>query len=148
MLRALALAATLSHPAAAQVLGDPAVIKALMIDYGLTVEQDVDAAGDPRLTSRIEGLYFSVYFYDCADRLCQSIQFSSAFDTDTPLDPGALNRWNSDYRFAKVYLDDEGDARVEMDVNLDGDGVGRKNFDDTLDIWRAVLTAFRSYINW
>ncbi|MFB2533358.1 YbjN domain-containing protein [Paracoccus sp. p4-l81] len=148
MLRLLPALALLAQPVQAQVVGDPAVVKALMTDFGLVVEQDVDGAGDPRLSSRIEGTRFDVLFYDCDTGTCQSIQFTAAFDMTEPMDVAVINAWNRDMRFGKAYLDDEGDPFVEMDVNVDADGVGRKNFDDTLDIWRTVLGQFRNHIGW
>lgn len=148
MLRILPLLAVLSQPVHAQVMGDPAVIKTLLTEFGLVVEQDTDDMGDPRLSSRIEGTHFDVLFYDCTPGPCQSIQFSAAFDMKEPMAPDALNAWNRDMRFGKAYLDDEGDPYVEMDINVDLDGIGRKNFDDTVDIWRTVLGEFRKYIGW
>lgn len=138
----------LAAPAAAQVVGDADVIASLMQSYGLVVEQDRDDYGDPRLSSRLEGTRFSVYFYDCEDGPCQSIQFTAGFDMDRPLPVQRVNDWNRDKRFGKAYLDDEGDPFVEYDVNVDFDGVGAKNFDDTLDIWRQVLEEFRDHIDW
>lgn len=135
-------------PVSAQVIGDADVIANLMQSYGLIVEQDRDDYGDPRLTSRLEGTRFSVYFYDCEQGSCESIQFTAGFDLDTPMPLQRVNDWNRDKRFGKVYLDDEGDPYVEYDVNLDLDGVGARNFDDTLDIWRQVLTEFRDHIDW
>lgn len=148
MLRLLPVLALLSQPVHAQVVGDPEVIKTLMTEFGLVVEQDTDPTGDPRLSSRIEGTRFDVLFYDCDKGPCQSIQFSAAFDMKEPMASDALNDWNRDMRFGKAYLDAEGDPFVEMDINVDLDGIGRKNFDDSLDIWRTVLGQFRTYIGW
>ena len=133
--------------AAAQVLGDPDVIEALMADQGMPVARDIDDYGDPRITSEVEGVQFAIYFYDCAP-VCRSLQFVAAFDRDRNTSLATANEWNRDYRFAKVYVDDEGDPFIEMDVNLAGDGVGRRNFNDLLDGWRRTLADFRDYINW
>lgn len=150
MIRSTLLALSLlASPAGAQVVGDPDVIRTLMTDFGLIVEKDMDDSGDPRLTSRIDGTGFGVYFYDCtADTNCQSIQFSAGFDLENPMSMQMVNEWNRGRRFGKVYLDDEGDPYIEMDINVDFEGVGRKNFDDSLDIWRLVLSEFRDHIDW
>lgn len=150
MIRLLVLALFLgTSPVSAQVMGDPDVIRLLMADFGLKVDADTDSDGDPRLSSRIDGTYFGVYFYDCKDgHQCQSIQFSTGFDLDDPMSLEKVNEWNRDRRFGKVYLDDEGDPYIEMDINVDIDGVGKENFSDSLDIWRRVLSSFRDYIDW
>ncbi len=135
-------------PAQAQVMGDPEVVASFLEDYGLRVTRDTDSTGDPLLSSRIEGTNFKVYFYGCEEFPCDSIQFSSGFDLAQPLSAMMINEWNRDKRFGKAYLDDEGDPYIELDVNLDMDGVGGRNFDDTIDLWRVVLSEFRTYINW
>ena len=58
-----------------------------------------------------------------------------------------VNTWNREFRFGKVYLDDENDPFLEMDVNLDY-GVSEGNFLDTLDWWTVVLGRFEEYIDW
>lgn len=134
--------------AQAQVVGDPDVVMTLLQDYGLKVTKDTDSVGDPLLSTRIEGTNFDIYFYSCDEGPCQSIQFSAGFDLDQPMSAGKINEWNRDKRFGKAYLDDDGDPYIEYDINLDFDGVGAKNFDDTIDLWRVVLADFRDFIDW
>ena len=134
--------------AQAQVVGDPDVVMTLLQDYGLKVTKDTDKVGDPLLSTRIEGTNFDVYFYSCDEGPCQSIQFSAGFDLENPMSAGKINEWNRDKRFGKAYLDDDGDPYIEYDINLDFDGVGAKNFDDTIDLWRVVLADFRDFIDW
>lgn len=135
-------------PAMAQVVGDPEAIRLMMTEFGLPVTPDKDSTGDPKLESRIDGTHFTVYFYDCDKAMCGAIQFSAGFDMDQPLSAERVNDWNRGTRFGKVYLDDESDPFVVMDVELGPDGIGRKNFDSVLDTWRVVLSDFRSFINW
>ncbi|MBZ4023632.1 YbjN domain-containing protein [Rhodobacter sp. TJ_12] len=146
---AVALAALVgATPVQSQVVGDPDVIRSFMESYGLQVSRDTDNAGDPRLSSRIEGTNFKVYFYGCNKGRCDSIQFSAGFDLRDPMSAWKINEWNRKKRFGKAYLDDEGDPYVEYDVNLDFDGCGGRNFDDTIDLWRVVLGEFRDFIDW
>lgn len=148
-LGSLALLATLgAAPLQAQVVGDPEVVANFLESYGLKVTRTQDQAGDPLLQSRVDETNFEVYFYDCQKGTCDSMQFSAGFDVAKPLAPATLNEWNRDKRFGKLYLDTKGNPHVEYDVNLDFDGVGAKNFNDTIDVWRVVLSEFRSYINW
>jgi hypothetical protein len=145
---ALALGLLAALPVRAQVVADADVVRAFLEAYGLRVTSETDSSGDPVLSSRVEGTGFKVFFYGCDGGQCESIQFSTAFDLDRPLTAAKVNEWNRDKRYGKAYIDDEGDPFIDMDVNLDFDGVGAKNFDDTIDLWRAVLSDFRDYIDW
>ena len=47
-----------------------------------------------------------------------------------------------DKKFGKAYLDQDGDPRLEMTVNLDY-GVTQRNLDDTFDWWTKALARFK-----
>lgn len=144
----LVLAALLQVSAAqAQVLGDPEVIRLMMMDFGVPAKLSTDGAGDPMIESRIDGTSFQVYFYNC-EKTCGAIQFSAGFDLHDGMTETMANRWNRENRFGKVWLDETSDPFIEMDIGVAGDGIGRKNFDDALDTWRIVLSDFRQYIDW
>lgn len=133
----------------AQVTGDIDVIENLFETYGLKTKRGTDPAGDVMLTSRLEGISFDVYFYGCGKNVpCDSIQFSAGFDMPNGLTPAQINEWNRDRRYGKVYVDDQGDPYIEYDINLDGDGVGAKNFDTSLEIWHSLINDFRTFIGW
>lgn len=148
-LRLLAAAFALLPPAApAQVVGDPEVIRLLMEDYGLPVAAGTHPDGTPELHGSVDEMRFRVLFYACQPGPCETIQFTTGFDLERPMAATRINDWNRERRFGKAFLDDEGDPFVEMDVNLYGDGVGRRNFEDTLELWRQVLSDFRIFIDW
>lgn len=149
MIARLTMAFLLGHsvPVQAQVVGDDEVIEALMLDYGLPVHRSNDSYGDPRIFSEIDGVRFSVYFYDCDEAACGSIQFIAGFDEGKVVDIPTINAWNREFRFAKAYVDETGHALLEMDVNLASDGVGRRNFKGHLDNWRETLAEFQNYLN-
>ncbi|WP_444453326.1 YbjN domain-containing protein [Rhodobacter capsulatus] len=136
-------------PAQAQVMADPDVVAAFLQDYGLKVDPGRDDQGDPMLSSEVDDTKFDVYFYGCTQtRDCTSVAFSAVFLTEEPLKYAMLNGWNKNARFGRAYVDGDGNAVIEYDVNLDKDGVGGKNFTDTIDIWRSLLDDFRNHINW
>ncbi|WP_339109088.1 YbjN domain-containing protein [Thioclava sp. GXIMD4216] len=142
----LASAATVQ---AAAVTAKPSTVSAFLEAYGLPVTQGTDDSGDPMLDSRINGTHFSVYFYGCRGNTnCRTIQFSTGYDLDQPMSATMINEWNRNNRFGRAYLDDEGDPFLEMDINLDGDGVNEKNFDVSLDLWKAVTRDFEHFIDW
>ena len=57
-----------------------------------------------------------------------------------------MNDWNSKKRFAGAYISVSGNARIEMDVDLDDGGVSTKLFEDNLEFWVAVMAAFEKHI--
>lgn len=143
------LAALCGLPAQAQVVAEPEVVASFLEAYGLKVERDIDDLGDPMLSSRIEGSYFDVFFYGCTEaKDCDSIEFSAEFELEQEGLLELMNAWNREGRYGRAYVDESGVANIEYDVNLDFEGVGGKNFDDTIDVWRAVLADFRKHIDW
>lgn len=140
--------ALLPTSVSAQVMGDPEVIEILMKDAGMPVARDTDSYGDPRIRSIVDDTRFSVYFYDCGDGPCRSLQFTAIFDGPGSHSLALVNDWNREYRFGKAYLDVAGDPVIEMDINLAEDGVGRRNFNEVLDGWTILLSDFRNHINW
>lgn len=147
---ALAGAASSAHAQTGHVLAsDPQGIATLMQAAGYRAEITTDGDGDPKILSSAEGANFSVYFYGCTtNKNCQSIQFSAGFDLDSGLTLEQANDWNTNKRFGKVYLDDDWDPRIEMDINLAYGGVSEKNMRETLDIWSRLLAAFLTHIDW
>ena len=56
-----------------------------------------------------------------------------------------INEWNRSKRFSRAYLDADGDAVVEMDLNLRG-GVTRDNIEANFSNWRLILDQFTAHI--
>lgn len=128
---------------------DANVVMKAMQDFGLVATMGVDGQGDPKVSSRVSDTKFSVYFYGCQDNdNCSSILIKAGYDLNNGISALKVNEWNREKRFAKAYIDDEGDPFLEMDVNLDFDGVGNKNFEDTLDWWRLLVEDFEEFIDW
>ncbi|AXG99668.1 YbjN domain-containing protein [Deinococcus wulumuqiensis R12] len=97
------------------------------------------ATGSPKITGRIGGQEYSVYFYGCDSnkKNCTSIQFATYW-IGKRLTAAEVNQWNADKRFGKLFIDSDGDLNLQMDVNLDF-GVTYKNMEDTFDLWKLVL---------
>ena len=146
---ATALALICAAPVAAQSAddildgSDPGAILEIARGYGSAM-LDVDGVGDPKISGRIGGQPYDVFFYGCDDggKNCSSLQFTTWYGGTRP---GAevLSDWNNENRFGTAYLDRDGDLAIDMDVNLFG-GVTRRNLDDTFDWWRVVLDEVRA----
>lgn len=139
----LALLAVANTAAAAPLIDgtDPQKVLELAKGFG-SAELETDAAGDPSITGRMEGIKYGIFFYGCTDgRNCSELQLSTGW-TDAEIGLDRLNAWNRDHRYGKAYLDDENDPCLEMTVNLKH-GVSRQNLEDTLDWWKVAMTTFK-----
>lgn len=147
---ATALALSVTAASAEVVATDAAGVMKALQDYGYVATMETDSRGNPKIASRVSDTKFKVYFFGCNDdgKKCTSIQLGAGYDLNTGTNALKINEWNRDKRFAKAYIDDEGDPFLEMDINLDFDGTGDKNFQDSLDLWRLLVEDFEVFIDW
>jgi len=147
MILGAALALGLAGTAAAQD-----IIDGSMTDEILNIAKGYGSAtlgtqtnGDPKISGKIEGVPYQVYFYNCTDNAnCEDINFYAGFLDNKP-DLETINAWNRDKRFGKAYLDSDLDAVVEWDVNLEY-GITRENLDANFGVWGLVLDQYTTYI--
>jgi len=151
ILTALALSVATATSVAAQDMikaTDPLGMAIALRDLGYKATLDKDTLGDPMIVSKAQGLNFVILFYDCTDNAdCRSIQYSSSFTLTDGIDPNTLNAWNLDKRYAKTYINDEGEIYLKYDVNLDGGGIQLETFKDNFDIWDSLLGEFKDHID-
>jgi len=127
---------------------DPQRISSLLQAEGYPMEVDTDALGDPMIRGKIEGGPFFVFFYGCEGaNSCRSIQFKTAYDMRIPMPLQQANQWNADKRFVSVYLDDEGDPHLTMDVQL-ANGMTDENFMGNFSMWLSLQDSFEDFIDW
>ena len=108
-----------------------------------SAELEKDKSGDPKISGRIDGSRYSVFFYGCKDGTnCKTIQFHNSFEVRKKPTLSAINTYNQKNRFGKVYADKDGDPALEFDVNLDG-GASPKLLDDTFDWWKVILANYK-----
>jgi hypothetical protein len=55
-----------------------------------------------------------------------------------------VNQWNKEKRFSRAYLDGDGDANVEWDIDLEG-GVTMEAVREGIRTFNAVVQMFKSY---
>lgn len=134
------LASTLSYGANVDAT-NPSVILNLAKGFG-SAELTKDREGDPKISARMDGSKYTIYFYGCTNgRACTSIQFSAGW-SDTGATESQMTDWNRNKRFAKAYLDSDNDPILEMDVNLEG-GVSQANLEDTFDWFKTSMKSFK-----
>lgn len=148
---ALAATALFIGTAQAQDLVDattPEAIVDAIENQGYIAKLTKDSGGDPLIRASGDGTNWAVYFYGCQDDNtgCTAIQFHVSYGLDKGLSLKAMNEWNRDHRFGRMYLDDENDPHIEMDVNMDF-GVSRDNLEDTVDYWRLVVSTVETFLS-
>lgn len=145
---AIALAPLGSNAQSLVDASDVEIIATLIQEEGYRAVVGTDSVSDPMITSSANGYEFEVYFYGCTDgENCRDIQFTAAFVVEDGMSLTSAQDFNLEKRWAKVYLDEESNPRLEMDVNMYG-GVSATNFNDTLDWWVIIMQDFMEYIGY
>ena len=109
----------------------------------------VEGTGADRYVESAAGGYsFGVFFYGCDDGGdgCKTVQFYSAFSPEAKPTLEQINGYSAKHRWGRVYLDDEGDPVIEMDVNLEDGGMSPDLFGDNIEYWVAVLDNFAEWV--
>ena len=75
-----------------------------------------------------------------------TMQLHAAFKLKERVSFSRINEWNKTKRFAKAYLDKDGDPVLEADIELTG-GVTEKNVKEWLKTYVLCLKAFRTHIS-
>jgi hypothetical protein len=104
-----------------------------------------DKGGDPKIVSGLEGTRFTIWFYNCKNGRCASVQFEQGFDLKDGLSLAKVNGWNRGKRFGCAYLDGENDPYVQYDVDFEV-GATTEAIGNAIAVWAAVLPEFREYI--
>lgn len=126
---------------------------ALMAEFGYDVKLEKDDEGDPYLVSAKGETSFVVIFYGCDNnpatfkRICGDVQFRSSYESPEAASLSRMNKWNTDFRFGKAYIDGDGDPTIEMVLNMSG-GVTASYVRNILKWWSIVLRDFEDHIGW
>jgi hypothetical protein len=150
----LCVAASLSATAATAAYGEDLLlasnadgIAALLQEAGLQAKMDTDNLGNPLILSAASGADFDVVFNDCTPETgCTTVQFSACFDMPDGVDMAVVNKWNYDWRFGKVSLDDAKDPCLQMDIEMAG-GISKTAFSTSIATWTGSLDSFMTAIN-
>ena len=102
---------------------DAPQVAAVLAAHDYKFSLDKDGEGAPLIQLEIAGGYDALLFFyddDPAQPGYESLQLYAAFATDGRVSLQTVNDWNYNYRFAKVYLDDDLDPVLESDLDLAG----------------------------
>ena len=93
----------------------------------------------------IAGHTVVVWFFNCAAESCSAIQFWSGYQKSSKFSEALVERWNSEFRYAKIHLTKEGDLHVEYDVFLKG-GVSSDYVKYAALLYENLLSRLDEYI--
>ncbi len=107
-----------------------------------TLSYQVDR--NPKIIGKIDNIPYSIRFRNCSTQfICEDMNFRVGFLIKPTNE--TINKWNQTKRFSRAYLDNEGDAILEMDIILQG-GISEANLSETFSYWRLSLAGFTSHI--
>lgn len=108
---------------------------------GYRAKLEKDSEGDPLVRTGMSGVNVDLFFYDCADDRCGSLQFRVGLDLEQGSTPATINGFNSGYRYASAYLDEERDPFLQMDFEV-LHASHAEHIASHVDLWQEVLDAF------
>lgn len=102
---------------------DTLAVGRILNSLGRSYTIGTDAVDDPRITidtgeTGAKEMY--VEYYDCGPAACENIQLVTRFASSKVGTLKAVNNFNRENRWARVYLDEDNEPTIELDI----DGVG------------------------
>ena len=150
MLPAAAQAQTPAPPSTASA---PAVKNKYTITELAKVFQDANYRAEvpadqktPHIITGMSGYKVWVNLYSCdGDAGCGSMMFSIILSKSANKTLSIANKWNQEKRYAKAYLDTDGDLNLEYDVSFAG-GVTAEHIAQTAGVFDTLLSALDQFI--
>ena len=93
-------------------------VVAILQDMGYRAKPDTDGEGDPSVATTMNGLNVFIYFYDCKQDRCGSLQMSLGLDMSNGSTLKAMNEFSKGFRYAHVFLDEEQDPFMQYDFEV------------------------------
>jgi hypothetical protein len=109
----------------------PNDIAEILRGLGYRAEVIIPEKGNPSIRSGMAGWDVLVFLYSCEPDGCMSLEYNLTVRKDPRFSLALLNTWNMEKRFAKTFLEKNGNITLSADVYFNG-GVSRD-----LIIWSA-----------
>lgn len=136
--------------ASAQMISsqDPASIAKLLRDRGQTAIVTVDEFNDPFIETSVDNVDYNIIFYGCTEHeACTSLSLRAQRMSSGRASFEAMNNWNTEQRWTKLYTADVNSAILEMDFLFHDEAMSRSAFAAYLDIWDRSVAEFVRFID-
>ena len=137
-------------PATAQSVSsaEPGGLAKLLRERGQSAIVTIDEFNDPLIETSVNNIDYQLLFYGCTDhQACTSISLRAQRISPGRASFEAMNAWNADQRWTKVFTPEINSAILEMDVWFGDHAMTRAQFEDMLDIWERSLVQFVRFID-
>lgn len=137
-------------PAQAELVSpkNPAAIVSVVESQGLSAKLVTKSGENPYIESASNGIKFLILFLNCDDNKqnCTTLQYYMGYSDADATSLERINEWNKTKRFARAYRDNDGDPVLEMDVDLDFDGLPRQNVGESLKTWVSLMNSYHGFL--
>ena len=136
-----------AQTAGKNVTADPATVAAAMQTAGYQAKIEHLSNGLPYIQSGSGGYPFRVFFLGCdkGGKACKTVQLFAGFATGKSPSLEKMNAYQRDNRWGRVYIDEEDDPVIEMDIDLEAGGMSEELFKDNLQYWEYVMGNFATF---
>lgn len=147
----LAIATMAAAPAQAELISaaNPKDIFLVAKANGFKPEMTSKKDENPSFRISVDDTKSIVLFMNCDDdeANCKTVQFYAGFSVTEPISLDSINNWNREKRFARAYVDLDLDPVLEMDLDLDFNGLPRENVAEAFSVWRSLLTEYQNFVS-
>ncbi|OYU49441.1 MAG: YbjN domain-containing protein [Rhizobiales bacterium PAR1] len=103
-----------------------------------------DSSGDPQIKVKSKTGNWVISYYSCTKgEDCKTMQFYYGISTKNKVSAAKINEWNRTKRWAKAYLDKDGDPNISFDV-LSRYGVSRAMLNASMALWVDIIDDFKT----
>jgi hypothetical protein len=143
----LLIAAAPVQAAGKNITADPTLVAQTMRTAGFQAGIEKLSNGLPYIQSSSGGYPFRVFFMGCDDsgKACKTVQFFAGFVTKKSPSLTQMNTYTRENRWGRIYIDEEDDPVIEMDVDLEVGGMTPELFKDNLEYWTSVMGSFATF---
>ena len=120
------------------------VMRAKGLPVSIVADGEVGAAAQA-IVSTHNGISYRVRLYTCKER-CTWLAFSANWDTNYTITCDHINSWNKTKGFGYAYIDSQGDAHIDMDVDVQR-GATTESIDNNFDRWLLMLVTYKRFVD-
>lgn len=149
MLAAAGLAMTYPAQAAAKnVTAEANIVAQTMQSAGYQTSIEKLSNGLPFIQSGAGGYPFRVFFLGCDSdgKGCKWVQFFAGFRSDKSPTLEQMNAYARENPWGRIYIDEEDDPVIELDVDLEAGGMSPELFADNVAYWQSAMGRFAKFV--